>query len=180
MNTSSAEITASRASVPYAKSTVANTVLTASARSAADAQASTTDTVSVLGVKRRAGSTIVIVSAPYVRCVASTQNRPKSMSEMANLNQSEMALKSEPMPQCARKSLDTADIVRDGDVSTSLTTSAMSSLTTSAMSSLTTSAMSMGRGTYFCNSGAHLSRQRVCTGWFDRADLSSMILYPTA
>ena len=37
---------------------------------------------------------------------------------MANLNQSEMALFSERMQQCARKRLDTADIVRDGDIST--------------------------------------------------------------
>ena len=71
MNTSSAEITESRASVPYAKRPVANTVLTASARSAADAQANTTAAVSALGVKRRAGSTIVTVPVPHVRCVAS-------------------------------------------------------------------------------------------------------------
>ena len=71
MNTSSAEITESRASVPYAKRAVANTVLTASARSAADAQANTTAAVSALGVKRRAGITTVTVPAPYVRCVAS-------------------------------------------------------------------------------------------------------------
>ena len=71
MNTSLAEITESRASVPYAKSAVANTVLTASARSAADAQANTTAAVSALGVKRRAGTTTVTVPAPYVRCVAS-------------------------------------------------------------------------------------------------------------
>ena len=71
MNTSSAEITESRASVPYAKRAVANTVLTASARSAADAQANTTAAVSALGAKRRAGSTTVTVPAPHVRCVAS-------------------------------------------------------------------------------------------------------------
>ena len=71
MNTSSAEITESRASVPSAKSAVANTVLTAFARSAADARANTTAAVSALGVKRRAGITTVTVPAPYVRCVAS-------------------------------------------------------------------------------------------------------------
>jgi hypothetical protein len=71
MNTSSEEITASRAFVPSAKSAVANTLLTVSARSAADAQANTTAAVSVLGVKRREGSTTVIALAPYVRCVAS-------------------------------------------------------------------------------------------------------------
>ena len=72
MNTRSAEITESRASVPYAKSAVANTVLTASARSATDAQANTTAAVSALVVKRQAGCTTVTAPAPYVRCVAST------------------------------------------------------------------------------------------------------------
>jgi hypothetical protein len=38
---------------------------------------------------------------------------------LANLNQSEMALRSERMPQCARKRLDTADIVRDGNLTPS-------------------------------------------------------------
>ena len=38
-------------------------------------------------------------------------------------------------------------------------------------SAITTSAMSMGHGTYFCNSGAHLSRQRVCTGLFERVQI---------
>ena len=70
-NTSSAEITESRVSVPYAKSAVANTVLTASARSAADVQANTTAAVSALGVKRPEGCTTVTVPAPYARCVAS-------------------------------------------------------------------------------------------------------------
>jgi len=36
---------------------------------------------------------------------------------LANLNESEMALFSECMQQCARKVLDTADIVRGGDLS---------------------------------------------------------------
>ena len=36
---------------------------------------------------------------------------------LANLNQSEMAPSSERMLQCASKPLDTADIVRDGDLS---------------------------------------------------------------
>ena len=48
-------------------------------------------------------------------CPATISSEPKV--GLANFNQSEMALDSERMPQCARKRLDTADIVRDGDVS---------------------------------------------------------------
>ena len=73
MNTSSAEITESRASVPYAKSAVANTVLTASARSAADAQANTTAAVSALVVKRQAGCTTVCNGGIQQRLRSSTQ-----------------------------------------------------------------------------------------------------------
>ncbi len=80
MNTSSAEITAFRVSVPCVKSAVANTGLTASARSAVDAQANTTAAASALVVKRRAENTTVTVPAPYVRCVASAWDGFQSMS----------------------------------------------------------------------------------------------------
>jgi hypothetical protein len=41
-------------------------------------------------------------------------------SKSKSFNESEMALFFECMPSCARKVLDTADIVRDGDVSTTI------------------------------------------------------------
>src|ERR1700690_1420960 len=43
--------------------------------------------------------------------------RSEPRLESATIYESEMALFSECMPPCARKTLDTADIVRDGDVS---------------------------------------------------------------
>jgi hypothetical protein len=52
-----------------------------------------------------------------------TKFRPQRLTaspgwKAQTFNQSEMALFSEPMPSCAPKELDAADIVRDGDITT--------------------------------------------------------------
>ena len=74
MNTSSEEITAFCACVPYAKGAVVSMHLTAFVRSAPTAQASITTIVFVPSVRRKVGSTTVIARAPCVRCAAKKGN----------------------------------------------------------------------------------------------------------